>query len=71
MRAAGQLRMPPRIIGFIGCNRYSSEVTTPKFLPAPRRPRVTPQGAEPGLVTEAEQVRALLTAFGRLQEKSN
>ena len=32
---------------------------------------ITAQGAEPSLVKEAEQVRALLTAFGRLQEKSN
>ena len=32
---------------------------------------VTKQLAEPNLVKEAEQVRALLTAFGRLNGKSN
>ena len=32
---------------------------------------VTPQKAEPSLVKEAEQVRALLTAFGRLQGSSH
>ena len=32
---------------------------------------VTKQLAEPNLVKEAEQVRALLTAFGRLNGKGN